>query len=336
MATPRSAQIDLDATQYYHCMTRCVRGSFLCGLDYETGRDYSHRKPLIVSRIKQLASIFAIKISAYAVMSNHYHLVQYVDSQQASSWTDEEVRARWAMLFPRDAKNVMLDIDARMLEQKIAMWRNRLMNISWFMRCLNEYIARLANREDVLKGRFWEGRFKSQALLDEGAVLSAMVYTDLNPIRAGIALTPETSEFSSIYDRIQFISKQPKKLEFTTENINKTKQPKQLMSFGLIKSEDKIAGIDIKLSDYLNLVDYTGRILRADKIGAIPTQLLPIIARLNLKPQGWIDIVKGGLEKMFCYTVGHITQLVNFKPNDRLRAPKGSHGAKQCYLEDAA
>jgi len=77
-----------------------------------------------------------------------------------------------------------------------------LKDLSWYMRCLNEKVARMANAEDACTGRFWEGRFKSQALLDEAAVVSCMAYVDLNPIRAGICESLETSAFTSIQERL--------------------------------------------------------------------------------------------------------------------------------------
>ena len=82
-------------------------------------------------------------------------------------------------------------------------YRHRLYDLSWFMRTLNEYIARAANQEEGVKGRFWEGRFKSQALLDEQAILTAMTCVDLNPIRAGMAETTEASDFTSKQERIE-------------------------------------------------------------------------------------------------------------------------------------
>jgi len=71
------------------------------------------------------------------------------------------------------------------------------------MRVLNESISRMANAEDGVTGRFWEGRFRSHALLDEAAVLTAMAYVYLNPIRARLATVPEDSAFTSIAERLQ-------------------------------------------------------------------------------------------------------------------------------------
>lgn len=332
MTLPRSQLINLSKTSYYHCMTRCVRQSYLCGYDSETNRDYSHRKKWIVAKIKHISNVFAIKICAYAIMSNHYHLVLFVNEAQIQSWSDNEVVARWQTLFPNDAKSLSLYTAAE-VEFKIKLWRQRLMDISWFMRCLNEPIARFSNKEDEKKGRFWEGRFKSQALLDEGAILTAMAYVDLNPIRANIANTPEESDFTSIQERIKtlmmHLSKKSIKSDLKKASI-KLPQPKDLMSFSSkLKSEKTF--IDYNLIDYIELVDSTGRILRDDKKGVISDKLEPILTRLALNPKCWIENIKY-LQLRFSYAIGHSESLVNFTHHHY--KSKSINAAKKLYLNN--
>jgi hypothetical protein len=71
------------------------------------------------------------------------------------------------------------------------------------MRFVSERIAKDSNREDKCTGRFWEGRFKAQVLLDDAAILACLQYVDLNPIRAGLTKTLEGSLFTSVQDRIE-------------------------------------------------------------------------------------------------------------------------------------
>ena len=279
MAKPRKRLVSLQDTPYYHCISRCVRRAYLCGVDPNTGFDFSHRRGWIVNRIKQLADAFAIDVYAYAVMSNHYHVVVKIDADASTGWTDHEVADRWLRLFKgpdvvrRWVQGETMDHNERAaVAAFIEEWRRRLADLSWFMRCLNETIARMANREDECKGRFWEGRFKSQALLDERALLACMAYVDLNPIRAGLAQTPETSEYTSVQERIA--------------NPN----PSSLSLFQDQSEAD--SNIPFRLQDYLTLVDWSGRAIRADKPGYIPPHAPPILERLGMERSATLDYVR--------------------------------------------
>jgi len=194
----------------FHCVSRCVRRAFLCGDDRYSGRTFEHRRKWVEDRLHELADIFAVAIWGYAVMSNHLHVVVQTLPEAVAAWSDDEIARRWMRLFSR--QDVDDDMRAEVLAgnvERIAELRTRLSDLSWFMRCLSEPIARRANREDACKGRFWEGRFKCQVLLDETAVLAAMAYVDLNPVRAKLCDSLEASDHTSAKQRIAAIEKTP-------------------------------------------------------------------------------------------------------------------------------
>jgi len=214
MTRARVELIDLNETPWYHCVSRCVRQGWLCGVDPVTGRDFSHRKVWIEQRIRQLASVFAIDVAAYAVMDNHYHIVLRVDWEKAEGWSDSEVLDHWSEIFslPKfiqghqqklQSGETISSAEQQRVSEWIEVYRKRLYDISLFMRILNESIARMANKEDGVKGRFWQGRFKSQAIMDEAALVAVMAYVDMNPLRAGMTDRVENSDHTSLKARLQ-------------------------------------------------------------------------------------------------------------------------------------
>jgi REP element-mobilizing transposase RayT len=284
MGYPRKNLICLDDTPYYHVVSRCVRRAWLWGFDTYAQRDYSHRKNWVLERLELLTSVFAIEVCAFAVMSNHYHLVLHVDRQRARRWSDQEVIDRWSQLFKlpslvqRWRQGDAGDAEIETAQQTVTLWRHRLHDVSWFMRCMNEYLARRANAEDDCTGRFWQGRFNSQALLDEAGLLTAMAYVDLNPIRAGIAATPEEAEFTSIYERIRALH---------AEN----QQPKHRRRLKLLPFRDQTTAhpqaLPMRFSDYLELLDWSGRSVRTDAPGKIESRIPRILERLNVDAEVW-------------------------------------------------
>jgi REP element-mobilizing transposase RayT len=85
MPKPRSSQVSLIDTSYYHCVSRCVRRAFLCGTDKYSGTSYEHRRAWVEDKVLWLSSVFAIGICAYAVMSNHMHLARRVVEEKIKS-----------------------------------------------------------------------------------------------------------------------------------------------------------------------------------------------------------------------------------------------------------
>lgn len=306
MTTARSQLIRPDITPYYHCVSRCVRRSFLCGYDPLSGQSYEHRRDWVEQRILSLAQIYCIRICAYAVMSNHYHLVAYIDQATATSLSNTEVIERWATehQLPEIIRRFLTGQLSSELEKKtcdniIRTWRERLHSLSWFMKELNYDIAVQANREDECTGRFWEGRFKSQALLDDKALLAAMAYVDLNPIRSNKAETPEQSEYTSIKNRLDKLD-QGQHTAFPLSDFIGEQQPNT--EFGL----------PFRLRDYIELVDWIGRRLRTDKPGRIDERQPEILQRLSLQQQECL-VLCSGLGRKFRLWIGSKQKLQNAK-----------------------
>ena len=326
MPKPRHLQIASSETPFYHLTYRCVRRSFLCGeLD---GYNYEHRREWIVERLRLLTTMFAIDVASYAVMMNHYHVLVRVNVEQAGAWSAFEVFEHWSILFqvPDLIKQYLaghlneLD-DIQAAEQMIEIYRERLTSISWFMRCLNEHIARLANVEDKCSGRFWEGRFKSQAVLDEAALINTMVYIDLNPIRAQIAKTPESSAYTSIAERIA-------QRNLATEV--KCAFHGKLMPFSEGKGNQEAPCIPIHLTDYIELVDWSGRQIRPDKRGTISDTAPHILARLGIQQNNWLHNCQK-LEEDFRQVIGPVAAIDKFCKAIGQKWLQGLSSCRRCF-----
>ncbi|GIU32669.1 transposase [Shewanella hafniensis] len=301
MTSARRQLIDANVTPFYHVINRCVRRAFLCGEDRLSGRSYEHRRGWIVDKIKVLSAIFCIDICAYAVMSNHYHLVLKIDVDKAKSLTQKDIISRWCQITKGHAVatkymngDALIDGEVMLLDALLAEWHERLSSISWFMRCLNEEIARKANREDECKGAFWEGRFKSQALLDEQALLACMMYVDLNPIRAGIADSLQSSDFTSIQERVNALNPHINALQLakTTADNLQQKPHKALAKFDGSTLLSQQTGIPFHFADYLELIDWTGRAMRLDKKGYIDNERPKLLNELGISPDAWLTSAK--------------------------------------------
>jgi REP element-mobilizing transposase RayT len=299
MTSPRSHLVDPAATGFYHCMSRCVRRAFLCGEDASTGRSYEHRKQWVEDRLLELAEVFSVGIYAYAAMSNHLHVVVYVDPSATLAWSPDEVARRWVRLTPVrvDGEIDELACEARASAmagnpERIAVLRDRLGSLSWFMRFLNEPIARRANREDGCTGHFWEARFKCQALLDDAAVLACMAYVDLNPIRAGLATDLPGSPHTSVQRRLA----DPKPIQATT--------PLEPVAGAVAH-----AAMPATLAEYLDLADWTGRIARPDKRGVVAGAAPQVLQRLGMAEGEWYSQATG-IEQRYWRAVGAVDALI--------------------------
>ncbi|WP_145055901.1 transposase [Lignipirellula cremea] len=349
--TPRREVIDESSVGVFHCVNRCVRRAFLCGQDPVSGQDFDHRRAWIQRRMEFLAGEFGVEVLGFAVMSNHLHVILRTRPDVVAEWSDNDIALRWWNLFPlrreqdgspaepTEAELGMLLCDSKVLAER----RQRLSSLSWFMRWLAEPIARRANKEDECTGRFWEGRYKCQPLLDEAALLACSVYVDLNPVRAGIAATPETSRHTSGYERIE-----ASKVEIGTIRHSDTPNPEQaprqddwLSPIELDKQSERSTTrsarrasdrgyLSLDLTAYLKLLDWTGRQIRRGKRGSIPSDLALILERLQISADLWVNTVQN-FRKLFHRAAGSPTTLAAEAARRGKRWLAGMQTSRECF-----
>ena len=314
----RQTSIDPKQIQIVHVWNRCVRRAFLCGQDPLTGRDFEHRRQWGRRRLEHLASVFAIDCITFSIMSNHTHQILRSRPDIVESWDDREVALRWLRLSPKRNRRTNDLVEPTESEinalannpKRLAEIRVRLSDVSWWMRYFSHHMACRANKEDNLKGHFWEARFGSELILDDASILACMIYVDLNPVRAQMAATPEESDYTGAKDRIDDLRISIFTTDLDQPTLTLTSSQHSIHDWERLGAEhsgwmcpveideatdpigpdadptgrraSRKGAVAISLTRYLELLDWVGRTIRGDKRGAIPEGLAPILSRIGL------------------------------------------------------
>ncbi len=299
-----------------HVMNRVVRRCFLLGDDEVTGKNYDHRKVWIEELFRHFAACFGIDLLAFAILSNHFHVVPRSRPDVVGTWDDTEVARRWLLLCPlrrqddgkpEEPNESELD-SIRNDPDRVAEIRSRLSDISWWMRLLCQRIAMRANAEDGELGKFWQNRFRAVRLLDEPSLLACAAYVDLNPIRAAMAETLEESDFTSVQRRIEARQEQQQQNASADRFLAPIMLDERAEQAGPCRSDtaDRCSDkgfLPMPLTDYLQLLDWTAREVVSGKPGSTPAHIQPILARLSLEADTWTTMVEN-FGKLFIHLAG--------------------------------
>lgn len=296
-----------------HVMSRVVRRCYLMGTDRVTGKNYDHRKGWIEDLMRHYAQYFAIDVLCFAILDNHFHQVLRTRPDMVRSWDDTEVARRWLMICPRRRGPDGLPLEPNEAElnsirtdpDKLRDIRLRLSDISWWMRLICQKIARRANAEDETSGRFWECRFRAVRILDDATLLACGAYVDLNPIRAALAELLELSQHTSIQRRIEALQdtgppdgasqaarrSQPADSFLAPLTIDELRDGLGTCpSASGHRCSDK-GFLNLSLESYIELLDWTARLIAPGKRGTTPTDAPEVLARLGIEPTAWCELV---------------------------------------------
>jgi hypothetical protein len=336
-----------DEVAIVHVMNRTVRRCFLLGDDPVTGRNYDHRKQWIDDQLVHQSRYFGIDLLCQAILSNHFHLILRSRPDVVAEWDDTEVARRWLMLCPlrRDENHKPLDPRDEELntirndKDKLQQVRSRLSDISWWMRLLSQNIAQRANREDEEVGKFWQARYRAVRLLDETAVLACAAYVDLNPIRAAMAQTIETSEYTSAQKRCHDLqaartgSARAQSATSGTPAERASSQSRRGRHLAPVDLKEQTAPtgpqvhkggtrcsnkgyLPMTTAEYLEFLRWTTGEMRPGRSSQAPPHIPPLLDRLGVSAAVWLRLV-ADFGRLFSVVAGQPHRIDDHQPQRR-------------------
>jgi hypothetical protein len=337
-----------DEVAILHVMNRTVRKCYLLGHDPQTGKNYDHRKAWMENEVQHLAVHFGCDLLCYSILSNHFHLILRSRPDVVATWDDAEVARRWLMLCPKrrtsdkqPAEPTPEELQS-ILKNPAALReiRTRLSDVSWWMRLLCQKIGRRANKEDDEFGKFWQARYRAVRLLDEAAILACAAYVDLNPIRAALAETIETSPYTSAQQRALELKRQTSRSQTIGSGAAHAQNAAHhsplrpiAQSLSPVCLSDEGSGIGpcvhtgggrasdkgflrLSTAEYLELLDWTARQMRSDKRGATPASAAPLFERLGIDERSWCELTKN-FGRLFSSVAGKPTVIDETRGRER-------------------
>lgn len=186
---PRSLTVEQDRSGFYHVCNR-VAGpqNFLPFMDPDVRRHF-------INRLLHYLNGSEFRLASLTLMGNHFHMV--TEKPAPKRLSHEELRER-ARYFFRDRWRLYTD---RWSEKEWRCFERRLFDLSRLMQIFQSEFARWYNRRLRRRGALWADRFKAIRLFDLQAIQECLLYTELNPIRAGLISTPEQWTDGSAYWR---------------------------------------------------------------------------------------------------------------------------------------
>jgi hypothetical protein len=299
MTAARAELVDLAVTRWYHCITRCVRQANLLG------QGPLNRKEWVENRIEELAEIFAVSVGGYSVLDDRVHVLARLEPEVAGRWSADDVVRRWGRLVPpRDQYRQQLPVTKEWVKsnlkdfKSVAAMRVRLQSLGWFMKSFKEPIARLANKQDKVRGAFFEERYKSVAILDDESLLAVCAYIDLSPLATGIADVPEKGPHTSLARRVERVKALGRLRDLKAAGQGSAEGSAAAAgledTLWLCPIEDRRQressrrGMfkNLSLGNYLLLVNHTARVFRGGKARASP-ELAEILERIGISVEEW-------------------------------------------------